>query len=752
MNLLADDGVSQLKQDRSLLTYAFLAQTSYHGNDLVSGLIPIFRPIVKMREGQQFDPVEFSDAIRKTYGLDIHPWASEDFAIRLVEAGLLFKRVLGPKHHSFIYASVQDELTDVDHNDVRLLVDKFIAYARTRLQSYTDQVEDKQLESALLDHLVTTDFFAIVVKPDQSKINNRGPKTLSVRKSEDQNKKDEQLTIQAAIDVLVAGFIYDLYANDQPLYELLIKISNGALLAEVVLNFQSPDTNVSLENLTIILDAPFIMAALDLCEREQHEYAKRLLSRLFEKNATIATFQHYCEEISDNLETSLKRFESGNSDRATDRRMADPAFRAYAANVRQNSRAAAEDLGLKIISSPSVTALYSFFSKEDEEDYFKTLGHYHNVTAQQRDVDSVAATMRLRRGKRAAMSKFHTCDYVFVTNNPWMPSRTSGFLARRNKYEDGEAPPVISDKYLAGLLWVLFGGQAEDLSRIRLLANCAQALEARGDVIGKVYKFLQGTDETKARRFKAIMTSERAGHHLMELSLGDSRLVTENNFLTIYQEIENGLEEKYKSLLTEELGKALALKEEELNNKYVQHLASASAEKDDLQTQLNHTHQSIGDLQQKYLDAQAVALEEKERQRDLSGKVDALTKALDEIKESERLTIQKHLKVVSREINRLESRISLAVILNTAMITLVAANLLEAGALSQIFSTLTLSALAWLTCWKIPDRVFGRYLEKRRENEFASRLSLAGLETKLPLYDIDWVSEEVTTRPINFQP
>jgi len=747
MNLLADDGISQTKQDRSLLTYAFLAQTSYHGNDLVSGLIPIFRPIVKMREGQQFDPVEFSDAIRKTYGLDIHPWASEDFAIRLVEAGLLVKRELGPKHHSFIYASVQDELTDVDHNDVSLLVDKFIAYARTRLQLYTDQVEDKQLESALLDHLVTTDFFAIVVKPDQSKINNRGPQTLSIRKSEDQKKQDEQLTIQASIDVLVAGFIYDLYANNQPLYELLIKISNGALLAEVVLNFQSPDTNISLENLTVILDAPFIMAALDLCEREQHEYAKRLLSRLLEKKATIATFQHYCEEISDNLETSLKRFESGNSDRATDRRMADPAFRAYAANVRQNSRVATEDLGLKIIGLPNATALYSFFSQEDEGDYFKTLGHYQNVTAQQRDVDSVAATIRLRRGKRAAMSKFHTCDYVFVTNNPWMPSRTSGFLARRNRYEDGEAPPVISDKYLAGLLWILFGGQAEDLGRIRLLANCAQALEARGDVIGKVYKFLQGTDETKARRFRAIMTSERAGHHLMELSLGDSRLVTENNFLTIYQEIEDGLEEKYKNALIEELGKALNLKEEELNNRNEQNLARASEENNDLQTQLNHTRQSINDLQQKYLDAQAEVLEEKERQRDLSGKVDALTKALGDIKESERRTIQKHLKEVTKTIKGLELKISLAVILNTAMITLVAANLLEAGVLSQIASTSVLSALAWLTCWKIPDRIFGPYLAKRRDDELVSRLSLAGLDTKLPLYDIDWVSEEVITRP-----
>ena len=69
-------------------------------------------------------------------------------------------------------------------------------------------------------------------------------------------------------------------------------------------------------------------------------------------------------------------------------------------------------------------------------------------------------------------------------------------------------------------------GKAEELTQYRLLANCTAALEPRNDVVAKMYRFLSQLDERKAQQFRALMTGERAGQHLMQLTLGDSILIT----------------------------------------------------------------------------------------------------------------------------------------------------------------------------------------------------------------------------------
>ena len=43
--------------------------------------------------------------------------------------------------------------------------------------------------------------------------------------------------------------------------------------------------------------------------------------------------------------------------------------------------------------------------------------------------------------------------------------------------------------------------------------------------MAKVHRFLKDVDDTKAKQFRAMMTDERAGQHLMQLTLGDTLLI-----------------------------------------------------------------------------------------------------------------------------------------------------------------------------------------------------------------------------------
>lgn len=732
--------------NRPLIAFAFLAQTSYKDGDLVSGLTPIFKPLVKAREGKQFDPVEFSDAIAKTYGIAIHPWATEDLASRLERAGLLVRQQQAPKHHLYFYATVHEEFDEIGEGDIRLLVDSFVHFAKTNLERVNTDIDTNELEKTFLDHLVTTDFFAILKKPDRTKVDQKKPGTLSIPKTKEQQQWEEEVSYEGTIDVLVASFIYEAYQKQPALYELLVKISNGALLSEVVLNFQDPNPEVNLENLVVLFDAPFIMAALDLCEEESHQYARELLTKLIEKKATIATFSHYCDEIQDNLRLAIARYERNMIDRATDRRLSDNAFFAFARDVERNTTASVQNIGIKIVEHQPTAASYNFFTEQDEKTYFDSLGMYQNRVAQTRDAASVAMTIRLRRGKMVSLSKIQSCGYIFVTNNPWMPQRSVNFLKNRKLYNDGDVPPVISDRYLAGLLWVMFGGKTQELSRYRLLANCAQALEARGDVVNKVHTFLKNTDENKAQRFRAIMTSERAGHHLMQLSLGDSRLITEDNYLSIYESLEQDLEEKYKTVAEQRVAEESERIKEELSQKIKEKDQEVATVREEMSDTARMMEEQLSKLKEQAFIAEQGAFLEQTNASDLRKKIIALEKVMADQKKNERERIQNYMYKALGEQKRNQTKIVIAAVSLTALITLLSAQLATDNHLWQLIAVLGMSAISFLMSWNVPEAFFDSYLTKLRDIDFMSYIEAAGLQIELNAYELNWSVVTVTQK------
>ena len=164
---------------------------------------------------------------------------------------------------------------------------------------------------------------------------------------------------------------------------------------------------------------------------------------------------------------------------------------------------------------------------------------YYNITAQERDAESVAATMRLRHGKRVKMNRLSAAGFIFITKNTRVVEKTINFLKQKGLFNDGEVPPVLSEKHLAGLLWAIYGGQGSELTRYLLLANCTAALELRNDVIAQMHRFLSEIDEEKAEIFSTLMTKERASQYAMQLTLGDSTFITKDNALSVFEEIKN---------------------------------------------------------------------------------------------------------------------------------------------------------------------------------------------------------------------
>jgi len=331
------------------------------------------------------------------------------------------------------------------------------------------------------------------------------------------------------------------------------------------------------------------------------------------------------------------------------------------------------------------------------------------------------------------MSQFGLAKYLFVTENPWLADCARRFCENRGIYAPGEVPPAVLDRYLAGLAWVLFGGtDAQELPRYRLLANCTTALEGRRDVVTKMYRFLSDLDEAKAKRFRALMTVERAGQYLMQLTLGDSLLIhSTDDAQTLLEGMEASIEEKYKRELDQRMRE--------------------QAESHDRELAENLRRQD--QLAASVLDSDAKLLEEKERARSTEHQRREL---------SERLTQER---MASNEKNRrlIEKSVRIA---NNRMMT---AHFLVAGAvcvLTVLAGYLTSEYVTTARFWiwlmgmgvagvvafagfgKMPDILLGGYFRKVRDREFGRRTIEFEVQDRLEAFVIDWKTGRVEPREL----
>lgn len=475
------------KFDRSVIAYAFLAQATRSEGDLFSGLAPIFKPIAKTHAGEKFDVEEFSGLIDELYGLNVHPWAVEDLIPRLENAGLILRVQHSKDIHEYVYAEITEEFSDVTEDDIKYIVRRFIEFATPIIQQNNLPVDKTALEDGFLTQLIDMNFVSVLLKPDRSKEDARDSETLSLKKPQEQTEWEEDMSARAKLDVLCASFIVDVYHNDQKLYDLIMRIATGAILSEVVLNIQDPGETVTLNGLNVSLDAPFLMSALNLTSEESHTFASEICTQLLEKGAKLIAFEHSIDELKDNLKAVINKTKDGLGYGATARRLKSVTFSTYANLVLQNTDIVLKKYKIMKIVAPNSDAHFQFFTHDYQKEFQHSLGYYNNKTAQERDAESVAATVRLRRGKQVKMGRFPTAGYIFITENTWVVKQAERFLKRHKLFNDGEVPPALSEKYLAGLLWVLYGGKGNDLTRHLLLANCATALEPRSDVIAQMH-------------------------------------------------------------------------------------------------------------------------------------------------------------------------------------------------------------------------------------------------------------------------
>jgi hypothetical protein len=753
--------VTNKSNDRALLAFAFLADDLTRGGDLASSILPLFKAVTKQYAGKKFSPKQLSQALSAYYGIDIHPYAVEDLIPRLVAEGILATAPHLVGVEELYYADITEEFESVDESFADNLFSTFRDFSYPMLTANNISLTDTELQNALLARLRKSEFLGILAKPDRTREDQRSVSTLVAKKSSEDDQRDKDITATAHLDVLVASFILHAKETNQQLYELIVKTATGVIVSEVILNFRNPQGINTLQGLTVILDTPFLMSMLDLSSEVRHGYAKRLAAQLSEKGAVLATFRHCIEEFRDNLKAVLTNYERGEAYGETAARLRQLQFRLYAGTLSTSIETRLKELGVVIISDPNAP-LHRHFPQADEETLRTKITFHENWLARDRDAHSITDIIRLRAGKAVDFDSFSKCGYIFLTENAKLVRLASDYLVAANVYHERDVPPCLTDRYFAGLLWIMFGGESNLLTEARLIANCVRAVQPRRDVIAKMHRILSGIDSTKEAHFEAIMTSERGAHYFMQQTLGDSVLITEDNAEEVYEQLELIVGERIareKEAEIEQLKQEAAAEKAAQSKIYEDKLKEKEAALDEqnamhesqLQTTLANRDRETNELRDHYAASMLQASLAKSDAKNLQ-------KTLEE-----ELTVKRNLEfrvVGSAAKKAVAARKQYkAVVCVVVILVFIALNLadkyilpkLDLNSISEkIGVPLYIAAqtlLFFLSLRFIPEYLFGEAAERKQEATFSKELDEHAIKEWQSRYEVEWKTGDVKHRP-----
>ncbi len=269
---------------------------------------------------------------------------------------------------------------------------------------------------------------------------------------------------------LVGEFIRYLQEHDEEGFGHLLTIVQGHMLANSIFLPDPGRVSKKFRATSIYLDTSVLMYALGYTGKQYEEPAKELFTLLYGTGADLKCFEHTADEIrgilyacSQIISTRDMRYAYG------------PSIDYFVTTGRTSSdiellAAKLDDslahLKVTVTPKPPYDERYVINESGLEAKLGKEIRYTRDI-ALQRDVDSLSAIMRLRRGRE--YFEIENCAAMFVTTNKKLAKVAGQFF-----YQDpspGSIAPVISDYSLSNLLWLKSPVQAPELPLKRMIAD-----------------------------------------------------------------------------------------------------------------------------------------------------------------------------------------------------------------------------------------------------------------------------------------
>lgn len=519
---------------RELIAFAFVEESYSRTGDLVSGLLPLFAPILAKKANRRFDPSEFAEDVQRTYDIPMSPLVAAGLVEKLAEAGLLSLSESEP--HTYRICALPADKVLFNEGGMDSLLAEFAVFSNTSLDQVGLAQDTEFLHSAFLQRLTSAKFLSFT---DRREKNYYRGKTLSLEKVQDDDQ--DAVQIEQALDVLSAEFALRKLEAGGADAELLTRLMTGALIAEVVLTLQAPSSTELLGTVTAVFDGPLILDYLDLSTPELRDYAHDLFDIVEKATIRKGIFKHTLEEMKGTLRGPLEALQKGEQPFGPlgNRIRLDPSHAAYARATLADLDQRVKEIGFEILDAgmESTPEREKFCDAATEESLRNNIGPImENLERRIRDAHSIATILRLRENSQGFKS-IADAKWLLVTRNDAVAMRSQSFLIMRKLLGRDDVPPAITDRRLAGYLWFAVGGNLGGLTRKKLVANCSFVMSPRTDVVSKVRQYLTDLDPAKASIFMTLMRDQRAQRCLVHSTLAFPSAVTLDNAESLLEEM-----------------------------------------------------------------------------------------------------------------------------------------------------------------------------------------------------------------------
>ncbi|WP_281649157.1 hypothetical protein [Parendozoicomonas sp. Alg238-R29] len=705
---------------RSLIHYSLVHSEFVSSKDIITGLLPIFSPVIAKNNGYFFHPDTFVNDLEIMYGLKMHPYVAEEIAPKLEAKGLLKSTQVRNRITYVNSCDIEYESSNEQEIQFKKLISDFTDFAKKMLSSVSIEISNKEIEKGFYYRLARLDFIREI-------------------NSKDVDKKEESV-----LDYAFARFVENSSERGKGYEKILEEAHSGAMLAEVVLNLKKPPkTEQSIEGIKILVDAPILIDLLGLADTETSRYTDDLLSEIKKSGGELITSDYYIQEAKELISNSLRSY--GNNRQylsSLDKfLLLNRLNKTKAESILRNIE---EELKIKSVNfSPAVSYhgqnSTSQRAKELEEGLYSALGDYQNEKAKDRDAKSAALVVIVNQYK--AIYNINDAKIFFLTKNSRITDNINSYLKRKRLILEGSMSPVITDRKLATLMWVMNGGVGKNLLSSELLANCHRAIKSKLSILQNAKEVLLDitkSSEEDINRIEGIIKNQRAAFCLLDKVGGDIELIKNKDSKSLIDEIieEIKIEESTRS-----------------NEKLQQVIEEIESNNAEVTAKINTEHETEKELLQETSNSRIEILENKIL------KLDALKNELIDAKNAKDNELQEASNIIARfKFEKEEDNLR---ILNQAdfisglfektinisfivVVFFIVQNLVSLDSLSDYdFGIIVIkmsyleksipfisSALALLLTWKIPDYTIGLISKVAKTKVEAFILNLRGFKGK----------------------
>jgi hypothetical protein len=720
-----DNAANGSTTPRELVAFAFVEEEYARSGDIVTGLMPLFAPLLAKNALRLFDPVSFAQAVEAAYDIPMSPLVAESLVPDLARAGLLVQSKEDPRVYRV--AKVETQQEPAEASAIEALLTEFVAFAARSLKQAGLQIDSDQLKDGLLKRLTDLNFMSFIHKPDRNYFKGR---KLSLRKEDE--IEDSAASPEQALDILCADFAVHISQTAPGKFELLSRLSKGALIADVVLTLQTPSADADLSSVTIVFDGPLILDVLDLSTPELRDYAIALFEIIDRAHLRKAVFLHTLEEMEGTIRAPLDALARGEHPYGPlgSRIRHSATDAAYARAVLGDLQNAISRLGIEVIDAKTYeSSAYLAYCPEAIEDSLRNDFGLQQDTFErrQRDAHSIATLVRMRNVVTNPTS-LPAAKFVMVTRNTAVADRSRRNLIFRKRIEPTDFPPVLTDRQIAGLLWFAVGGNLGALSRTKLIANCSAALQPRTDIASKLTQMLYESDPERVTQLTALMRDQRARRCLLHETLGSPAAITRDNAEEILEQM--------RLAAADDIRREAANREEQMRSSFDVRMAALTdaqrAEKLRLEAEI---------LQLSAANRQLQAESEQARQAQ-QAQLQQLTDSVDRVRIERQSDVDRRMWAAVAFANNARKRLRVLIIF--LYVTLIVA----AGVTPPSTTLgLVLAVVVGLSgFWFVPNIVFDKALVRVWKRHFSTHASVAHVLSNIDEFDIDPVAGTVSRK------